>query len=311
MSAPDRIFRQAALDRLSSPEQLDQLMQVTTPKSWMALAAFGFLILTALAWGIFGRIAYQVRGRGIFLKSEGVFLVAARGEGVVTDLPIRHGQVVTNGQLLARVSQPELLIRLRQAMTNLGGLQSSLQQLAEQQEREQTLEAQDVAAQQYLLETMLTNYSAQIAALVARTNVQSELYGRGLVSKSQYLDTQNSLYGAQHDLYRTRVQLQEAAMTQFQTQARRRQLKADREDQILVAQQQVESLSNLYVLKTEVYSPYSGEILEVLVKAGDLLAPNSPIASLQGSTNDLEARLFLRASDILVSKSRYAASSSV
>jgi len=35
------IFRQAALDRLSSPEQLDRLMQVTLPTGWIALVAPG------------------------------------------------------------------------------------------------------------------------------------------------------------------------------------------------------------------------------------------------------------------------------
>ena len=30
------IFRKAALERLSSPERLDQLMQVTRPRAWLA-----------------------------------------------------------------------------------------------------------------------------------------------------------------------------------------------------------------------------------------------------------------------------------
>ena len=35
-----QIFRKAALTRLASPDQLDQLMQVTSPRSWIALAGF-------------------------------------------------------------------------------------------------------------------------------------------------------------------------------------------------------------------------------------------------------------------------------
>jgi hypothetical protein len=33
------LFRQAALERLSSPEQLDQLVRVTHPLGWLALLA--------------------------------------------------------------------------------------------------------------------------------------------------------------------------------------------------------------------------------------------------------------------------------
>ena len=35
------LFRKVSLDRLSSPEQLDQLLRVTDPKSWLGLFAVG------------------------------------------------------------------------------------------------------------------------------------------------------------------------------------------------------------------------------------------------------------------------------
>ena len=42
------IFRQAALERLSSPEQLDQLARVTQPVGWLALLALSLVILSAI-----------------------------------------------------------------------------------------------------------------------------------------------------------------------------------------------------------------------------------------------------------------------
>ncbi|MGA1194869.1 MAG: hypothetical protein ACO36I_00070 [Candidatus Latescibacterota bacterium] len=47
MAQQKQIFRQAALDRLSSPDQLDQLMRVTTPKGWIALMALCSVLLAA------------------------------------------------------------------------------------------------------------------------------------------------------------------------------------------------------------------------------------------------------------------------
>jgi len=44
----DKLFRQAALEKLSSPEELDQLMQVTTPRGWYALAALIGLVILAV-----------------------------------------------------------------------------------------------------------------------------------------------------------------------------------------------------------------------------------------------------------------------
>ena len=56
---------------MSSPEELDSLMQVTTPKGWVALISLGILILLALLWGIFGKIPTKVSGQGMILHSMG------------------------------------------------------------------------------------------------------------------------------------------------------------------------------------------------------------------------------------------------
>lgn len=43
------IFRQSSLDRLSSPEQLDQLIRITSRRSWIALVAMVAVVLSAAA----------------------------------------------------------------------------------------------------------------------------------------------------------------------------------------------------------------------------------------------------------------------
>ena len=55
-----KLFRKAALERLSSPEQLDQLMQITNSKGWVALIALAAILVAALLWAIFGRIPTSV-----------------------------------------------------------------------------------------------------------------------------------------------------------------------------------------------------------------------------------------------------------
>jgi hypothetical protein len=62
------IFRKESLERLSSPEQLDQLMQVVSPRSWLPLATLGCLVGLGLAWSIFGRIPVTASGQGILVN---------------------------------------------------------------------------------------------------------------------------------------------------------------------------------------------------------------------------------------------------
>ena len=64
------IFRPAALERLSSPEQLDQLMQIVTLRSWLPLATLGGLLFCALVWSVFGRIPVTTSGRGVIVRAD-------------------------------------------------------------------------------------------------------------------------------------------------------------------------------------------------------------------------------------------------
>ncbi len=50
------IFRQKSLDRVSSPEQLNDYIRVTTPSVWLVLLALVLLLVGMLAWSVFGRV---------------------------------------------------------------------------------------------------------------------------------------------------------------------------------------------------------------------------------------------------------------
>lgn len=52
----DRIFRQKSVDRMSSPEQLNDYIKVTNPGVWMLLAAIAILLIGICVWGVFGKL---------------------------------------------------------------------------------------------------------------------------------------------------------------------------------------------------------------------------------------------------------------
>lgn len=98
-----QIFRKVALDRLSSPEQLDLLMHVTGSKSWLALAGLAGLLLTAVLWSIFSRMPVEVAGPVIFLPPGGMQNIISLYGGQVSDLTVSSGSLVEAGQVIAHV----------------------------------------------------------------------------------------------------------------------------------------------------------------------------------------------------------------
>ena len=51
-----QIFRKKSLDKLKSPESLDESIKVTNPGVWLILAAVILLLVGACIWGAFGHI---------------------------------------------------------------------------------------------------------------------------------------------------------------------------------------------------------------------------------------------------------------
>ncbi len=98
------IFRQVALERLSSPEQLDQLMRITTPHGWLALLALLGLMVTVVVWSFSDTIPTQVRGRGILIRGGQLTRAVPVASGQVTEVLARPGDMVRQGQPLPRAA---------------------------------------------------------------------------------------------------------------------------------------------------------------------------------------------------------------
>lgn len=56
MEKQETIFRQKSIDRVSSPEQLDSYLKVTSPSVWLVLIGIIFILVGAIVWGTFGKI---------------------------------------------------------------------------------------------------------------------------------------------------------------------------------------------------------------------------------------------------------------
>ena len=98
-----KMFRQVSLERLSSPEQLDLLMKVTQPKSWLALLGIVCLLAAAMIWGVIGRIPVEVNAPAIILPTGGIKNVISLSGGQVTALNVSPGDLVEADQIIGEV----------------------------------------------------------------------------------------------------------------------------------------------------------------------------------------------------------------
>jgi HlyD family secretion protein len=189
----NKVFRQAVLDRLASPEQLHTLMQVTDAKGWLALVGLWLLLATAVVWGIFGRVPSKVEASGILIHSGGLADVVAVGAGQVSVLKVEVGDYVKKGQLIAQVAQPELT-------EQIASLEARLFELRAHHEKTKLAGTRDVSLRQQAQAEERKNLQAAIRANEARANdlrerleAQTRLYEKGLVTNEAIQATRDAL----------------------------------------------------------------------------------------------------------------------
>ena len=59
------IFRQESLDRVTSPEQLNDYIRVSTPSVWLILGAFFILAASVIVWGVTGTLPQTMSINGV------------------------------------------------------------------------------------------------------------------------------------------------------------------------------------------------------------------------------------------------------
>ena len=82
---------------MSSGEQLDQAMTVTSPMSWLALLAVTGMIVIAVIWSIVGRIPVTVTAKGIISSPVSTNAVYAPEAGSVEALLVTVGNEIEVG----------------------------------------------------------------------------------------------------------------------------------------------------------------------------------------------------------------------
>lgn len=96
-----KIFRQAALDKLATPEELDKMIQVTNLRGWIALSGLMLIVVAALVWSILGSIPTVVKTTGVLVRQDGIQEIQTPADtGQVRNLALKAGDTIKEGQAL-------------------------------------------------------------------------------------------------------------------------------------------------------------------------------------------------------------------
>ncbi|MER5377433.1 HlyD family efflux transporter periplasmic adaptor subunit [Streptomyces sp. NPDC002553] len=106
-------FRQQALAKLQSPEELDLPVRFARPQGWLVLSATLIAVVAAAVWAMTGSVASTVSAPAVLTHGEGSYVLQSPAAGQVTAVLAREGQrLPANSPVLkVRTSQGETVVR--------------------------------------------------------------------------------------------------------------------------------------------------------------------------------------------------------
>ena len=95
----NKLFRKKSLERLSSPEQLNDYLKVTNPSVWILFASIILLLAGLIIWSCFTSIESSVSGNGV-VENGTVRISFSESE---TDIKLETGMTAIVGNASTKV----------------------------------------------------------------------------------------------------------------------------------------------------------------------------------------------------------------
>ncbi|MFI8961599.1 HlyD family efflux transporter periplasmic adaptor subunit [Streptomyces sp. NPDC053493] len=96
-------FRQKALSKLQSPEELDLPVRFARPQGRLVLAVTVLVMAAAGFWAFTGTVTSKLSAPGVLIHAEGRYLLQSPVAGQVTEILVAEGRTVAAGQPLVVV----------------------------------------------------------------------------------------------------------------------------------------------------------------------------------------------------------------
>lgn len=119
------IFRKVSIERLSSPEQLDRMITVTSSKSWFILIGAMCILAAVVVWSITGSLSTSVDANGMLVESGGIIDISSSESGQISNIRVKPGDFVRKGEIIARLDQSEMVSRITQMTGELNLLKEN------------------------------------------------------------------------------------------------------------------------------------------------------------------------------------------
>lgn len=289
-------FRKEAIAELNTPEQLDQLIQVVSPRAWIILKATYILLALLLLWGLFGSIPTRVEGQGLLLAEGGSVYnaIATAGGGRVVKIFVKEGDRIKKQDVLAELERPDLIEKLTLSIHYIDTLKKEVANVQQDAEREIKIRAEDIQRQRSILEGTIATETANLESIQKLLDLKDALFKRGLVALQDLETTQRDFYGSKQRIAQIQVQVEQLKTQQDDFQNQWQQRVNEKELMLLAEELKTDSLRAEVEIAKKVTSPTDGIVISLNTNIGKRVEDGGSVASIASLGKGLDAVVFMQ-----------------
>ena len=277
---------------LSSPEQLQEAIQITSPMSRVAVAALAFVVLAVSLWSVFGTVRTRVRGDGLIAYHDAQRVdIVSHTEGYLVALLVRQGDQIARGDVVARIENESIEQRHTLALLDEQEIRREIGTL----ERERDADVEELAriaeARRASLGQRISSGEALIELLDERMRGAETDAGR----RDELPALRRQVLDLTYDLERSRSDLAELDVLQSERSSEWRRLIRQARQRLTDREAELARLTAEMEALLEIRAATDGEIVEVLAGVGMFLHPNDGIYQMTNRVSGLFVNAFFSA----------------
>ncbi|WP_419164929.1 NHLP bacteriocin system secretion protein [Candidatus Palauibacter sp.] len=287
----------ARTERLGTPEHLDRVLYVTTPRAWLALGALVAILTAAVVWSIVGQLSTYVRAEGIILSRSGMVLdvVSSRG-GRLNRIGVATGDRVEVEDVVAETFDPEVMERYTGALAAADERLRALRDREAEAAAENVLFEQNVADQRERLGALQEAAEEMVARARERLRNFRELAERGIVTQTAVENSAQSLDAAQSSLFEVMRRRDQLEADELRRRSQINESITSAQVQHMEAQRQVNELAA--VIETwKIRSTVSGRVTEIKTQVGATLGAGQAVLSVESGETGLDVLMYVSPAD--------------
>ena len=297
-----RFLRPEALDKLSSPDNLERLMPVTRAWDWLLIAVTGALLVLFAGWSIVGTVPTTADGRGVIVRPAEVMQAQTSAAGRILTLRVKAGDRITQGALVATIDQTDILKRIQENQGSVRVLEdqdrartAAAQRQVSLQKQQDDLERNGLGAQKTTLARSLADAITLRPILERRADSNRKLVKEGLLgfASKDIVDDESAIRDneAKIEDYTSRLGQIDGQLEQIET--RSATLAKQVLDEAVARRNEIEQIQKSISLDEfqirrdgNIYSQYSGRVAEMMAAVGDVLPAGGRLLTIEAEKTD-------------------------